>query len=104
MANISISVILDKKAKSQKLNNNRPEYDIKYVNSYILNYYDINDYQQFFEKLFETERQYDILSVIQPNETLQQWAFRVRISLQKLVSKRKRSVYHVYALFLVFGK
>ncbi|CAG8468940.1 19345_t:CDS:2 [Cetraspora pellucida] len=65
----NISVILDKKAKSQKLINNRPEYDMKYVNSYILNYYSINDYQQFFEELFETERQYDTLSVIQPNET-----------------------------------
>ncbi|CAG8505943.1 4230_t:CDS:2 [Cetraspora pellucida] len=49
---------------------------MKYVNSYILNYYSINDYQQFFEELFETERQYDTLSVIQPNETPQQWALR----------------------------
>ncbi|CAG8723868.1 7873_t:CDS:2 [Cetraspora pellucida] len=83
MTNISISVILDKKAKSQKLINNRPGYDMKYVNSYILNYYGINDYQQFFEELFETERQYNTLS---------------------LVSERKKSVYHIHALFLAFSK
>ncbi|CAG8788126.1 17167_t:CDS:1, partial [Racocetra fulgida] len=57
-----IPTIIDKKAKLQKLINNRPGYDMKYVNSYILNYYGINDYQQFFEELFETERQYDTLS------------------------------------------
>ncbi|RIB14271.1 hypothetical protein C2G38_2323239 [Gigaspora rosea] len=104
MSCLIIPTIIDKKAKSQKLINNRPGYDMKYVNSYILNYYGINDYQQFFEELFETEREYDTLSVIQPNETPQQWALRVRIPLQKLVSERKRSVYHVHALFLAFGK
>ncbi|CAG8614142.1 8839_t:CDS:1, partial [Diversispora eburnea] len=67
--------------KSVKLINNRPGYDMKYVESYIYNYYGINNYQRFFDKLFETERQYDTLSVIRPLEILKQWAIRVRVSL-----------------------
>ncbi|CAG8654011.1 3920_t:CDS:1, partial [Diversispora eburnea] len=51
-----------------------------------------------------TEKRYDTLSVIRPHETLKQWVIRVRVPLQKLVSEEKRSVYHVYALFLGFGK
>ncbi|CAJ0846800.1 12130_t:CDS:2, partial [Entrophospora sp. SA101] len=50
-----------------------------------------------------TERQYDTLSVIRPNETPQQWAIRVRVPLQELVSEGKRSVYHVHCLFGGFG-
>ncbi|RIB04775.1 hypothetical protein C2G38_2221457 [Gigaspora rosea] len=104
MSSISISIIIDKKAKSQKLINNRPGYDMKYVESYIYKYCGINDYQRFFDELFETERRYDTLSVIRSNETPQQWAIRVRVSLQELVSEKKRSVYHAHALFLAFGK
>src|SRR6185436_13495119 len=103
MSGLNISIIIDKKAKSQKLINNRPGYDMRYVNSYILNYCGINDLQRFFDELFETERQYDILSVIRPFETLKQWAIRVRIPLQELVSEKKRSVYHVHCLFGGFG-
>jgi len=91
------------KAKSRKLINNRPGYDMKYIKSYIYKYFGINDYQQFFDKLFEIERQYDTLSVIRPNETPQQWAIRVRVPLQELVSEKKRSVYHVHCLYGGFG-
>ncbi|RHZ55612.1 hypothetical protein Glove_413g19 [Diversispora epigaea] len=103
MSGLNISIIIDKKAKSQKLINNRPGYDMRYVNSYILNYCGINDLQRFFDELFETERQYDILSVIRPFETLKQWAIRVRVPLQELVSEKKRSVYHVHCLYGGFG-
>ncbi|CAG8646191.1 8815_t:CDS:1, partial [Diversispora eburnea] len=70
--------------------------------SYIYNYYGINDYQRFFDELFETERQYDTLSVIRSNETSQQWVIRIRVPLQELISKKKRNVYHVHCLFGVF--
>ena len=51
MSGINISIIIDKKAKSQKLINNRPGYDMKYVVSYIYNYCGINDYQRYFDDL-----------------------------------------------------
>ena len=105
MSGLNIPIIIDKKSKSRKLINNRPGYDInmKYIDSYIYNYCGINDYQQFFDKLFEIERQYDTLSVIRHNETPQQWAIRVRVPLQALVSEKKRSVYHVHCLYGGFG-
>ncbi|RHZ81991.1 hypothetical protein Glove_115g95 [Diversispora epigaea] len=96
MSGINISIIIDKKAKSQKLINNRPGYDIEYVVSYIYNYCGINDYQRFFDDLYKTEKRYDILSVIRSHETLKQWAIRVRVPLQELVSEGKRSVYHTF--------
>ncbi|CAG8638322.1 10078_t:CDS:1, partial [Diversispora eburnea] len=103
MSGLNITTIIDKKVKSVKLINNHPGYDMKYVQSYIYNYCGINDYQRYFDNLYETERQYDTLSVIRPHETLKQWAIRVRIPLQELVSEKKRSVYHVHCLFGVFG-
>nr|CAG8691429.1 1993_t:CDS:1 [Entrophospora candida] len=103
MASITISIIIDEKVKSVKLINNRPGYDMKYAESYIYEYCGINNYQRYFDELFETERQYDTLSVIQPNETPQQWAIRVRVPLQELVSEGKRSLYHVHCLFGGFG-
>ena len=103
MSGLNIPIIIDKKAKLQKPINNRPGYDMKYIKSYIYKYFGINDYQQFFDKLFEIERQYDTLSVIRPNETPQQWAIRVRIPLQELVSEKKRSVYHIHYLYGGFG-
>ncbi|CAG8609468.1 8204_t:CDS:2 [Diversispora eburnea] len=42
------------------------------------------------------------LEFIQPNETLQQWAIRVRVPLQELVSEKKISIYHVHCLFGAF--
>ncbi|CAG8689627.1 7434_t:CDS:2 [Cetraspora pellucida] len=77
MSGLTIPTIIDKKAKSQKLINNRPGYDMK---------------------------KYDTLSVIRPNETPQQWAIRVRVPLQELVSEKKWSVYHVCCLYASFGK
>ncbi|CAG8513676.1 22718_t:CDS:2 [Cetraspora pellucida] len=47
---------------------------------------------------------YDTLSVIKPSKTPVQWAIRVKVLLQELVSERKRSIYHTHALFLAFGK
>ncbi|RHZ75221.1 hypothetical protein Glove_216g31 [Diversispora epigaea] len=100
---VTIPIIIDKKAKSQKLINNRPGYDMKYAESYIYKYCGINDYQRFFDELFEIERQYNTLSVIRPLETLKQWAIRVRVPLQELVSEKKRSLYHVHCLYGGFG-
>ena len=66
MSGFNIPIIIDKKTKLQKPINNRPGYDMKYIEAYIYRYCGINNYQQFFDKLFEIERQYDTLSVIQP--------------------------------------
>ena len=57
-----------------------------------------------YEKVVEIEKQYDYLSIIRPHETSQQWANRVRGSLQELLSKREYSLYHVYCLFASFGQ
>ncbi|CAB5381100.1 unnamed protein product [Rhizophagus irregularis] len=57
-----------------------------------------------YEKVVEIEKQYDHLSIIRPHETPQQWADRIRGSLQKLLSKREYSSYHVYCLFASFGQ
>ncbi|RHZ80757.1 hypothetical protein Glove_132g71 [Diversispora epigaea] len=104
MSGLIISTILNKKNRTlPKPFNIRPGYDMKYVETYIYNYCGINDYQRYFDDLYETERQYDTLSVIRPNETPQQWAIRVRVPLQELVSEKKRSVYHVHCLFGGFG-
>ncbi|RIB07010.1 hypothetical protein C2G38_2215627 [Gigaspora rosea] len=73
MLGLVIPTIIDKKAKSMKLINNRPGYDMRYVESYIYNYCSINNYQQFFDDLFEIERQYDTLSIIRPHETPREW-------------------------------
>ena len=45
MLGLVIPTIIDKKAKSVKLINNRPGYDILYIESYIYNYCSINNYQ-----------------------------------------------------------
>ena len=52
--------------------------------------------------MVEIEKQYDYLSIIQPHETPQQWANRVRVPLQELISSREYSLYHVYSLFASF--
>lgn len=59
MPGLTISTIIDKKVKSRKLINDRLDYDMEYIQhieSYIYNYYSTNNYQRFFDKLFETER------------------------------------------------
>ncbi|CAG8557615.1 10027_t:CDS:2 [Cetraspora pellucida] len=105
LRNLVILIVIDKKNRRlPKPFNNCPGYNLKYVESYINKYCGINNYQQFFDELFETERRYDILSVIKPYETPIQWAIWVRVPLQELVSERKRSDYHTHALFLAFGK
>ncbi|CAG8820344.1 7157_t:CDS:1, partial [Racocetra fulgida] len=70
MSSLVIPIAIDKKNRRlPKPFNNRPGYDLKYVESYINKYCGINDYQRFFDELFETERRYDTLSVIKPYET-----------------------------------
>ena len=54
--------------------------------------------------MVEIEKQYDYLSIIRPYETSQQWANRVRGSLQELLSKQGYSLYHMYCLFASFGQ
>ncbi|CAG8721523.1 7177_t:CDS:2 [Cetraspora pellucida] len=105
LRNLVIPIAIDKKNRRlPKPFNNHPGYDLKYVELYINKYCGINDYQRFFDELFETERRYDTLLVIKPYKTPVQWAIRVRVPLQELISERKRSVYHVHALFLAFSK
>src|SRR2546423_12460413 len=74
--------------------NLRPGYDMEHV----FNSCPQTDNYRY-EKVVEIEKQYDYLSIIRPHETPQQWANRVRGSLQELLSKREYSLYHVYCLF-----
>ena len=51
------------------------------------------------------EIRYDNLSVIRSHETPQQWAIRVRVTLQALITEEKKeSFYHVFCLFASFGQ
>src|SRR5215204_992948 len=79
--------------------NLRPGYDMEYV----FNCRPQTDNYRY-EKVVEIEKQYDYLSIIRPHETPQQWANRVRGSLQELLSSREYSLYHVYSLFASFGQ
>jgi len=44
------------------------------------------------------EKIYDNLSIISSYETLQQWAIRVKDTLQALITEGHRSYYHVFCL------
>ncbi|CAG8582045.1 3977_t:CDS:2, partial [Ambispora gerdemannii] len=50
------------------------------------------------KRFFETERLYDTLSIVLPNEALTAWAIRV----QELISRSKFSVYHKHCLYASF--
>jgi hypothetical protein len=50
------------------------------------------------------EKLYDNLSIIRSRETPQQWAVRVRDTVQILLAKKYWSVYHVYCLYSGFGE
>ena len=93
MSGLSISIIINKKDRTlPKPFNNRPGYDMRYVQSYVLNYCGYGGEQ--LERLYATERLYDNLSIIRQDENLIQWAVRVRINLQDLLLQQKFSVYH----------
>ncbi|CAJ0834140.1 12294_t:CDS:2 [Entrophospora sp. SA101] len=82
-------IILDKKDRTlPKPINNRPGYDMKYIMSLISHYYAYSDKR--YKQLFDTERLYDTLSVIQPNETPQQWA----IHLTRINDVKPRKSFH----------
>ncbi|CAB5370148.1 unnamed protein product [Rhizophagus irregularis] len=49
--------------------------------------------------MVEVERIYDNLSIISSYETPQQWAIRVKDTLQALITEGHRSYYHVFCLF-----
>ncbi|RIB00551.1 hypothetical protein C2G38_2302563 [Gigaspora rosea] len=98
MSGLSISIIIDKKDRTlPKPFNNRPGYDMRYVQSHVLNYCGYGGEQ--LERLYATERLYDNLSIIRQDKNLIQWAVRVRINLQDLLLQQKFSVYHRFCLF-----
>ena len=103
MSGFDIATIIDKKDKTlPKLYINRPGFDMKYVVSYISHYG--GTYANKLNQIFDNERLFDTLSTIKQNETPVQWAIRVRIPLQNLLSAGKFSVYHRYCLFMSYGK
>nr|CAG8634095.1 7928_t:CDS:2 [Entrophospora candida] len=103
MSGFDITIILDKKDRTlPKPINNRPGYDLKYIESYIRNYFGY--YTDPFKPLFDSERLYDKLSIMKQGENPNQWVVRVRANLQYLLSEKKYSVYHRYCLFASFGK
>ena len=76
-----------------------PGYDIEYSKAYC-HIYSIDQ----IEKMVEMERIYDNLSIIRSYETPQQWAIRVKATLQTLIAEGYRSFYHVFCLFGSFGQ
>ncbi|GES81392.1 hypothetical protein GLOIN_2v986619 [Rhizophagus clarus] len=91
-----IDIILDEVYNKSvpKPINLRPGYDIEYIR----NRYGFL-YPGQFEKMVEVERIYDNLSIISSYETSQQWAIRVKDTLQALITEGHRSYYHVFCLF-----
>jgi len=103
--NKCIDIILDKDFNKivPKPVNNRPGFDIEYLRAYIMNY--CSSYANEFEKLLEVEKRFDNLSIIRPHETPKQWAIRVRVALQALITEEKKeSFYHKFCLFGSFGQ
>ena len=96
-----IDIILDKVYNKSvpKPTNLRPGYDIEYIR----NRYGFL-YPGQFEKMVEVEKIYDSLSIISSYETPQQWAIRVKATLQTLIAEGYRSFYHVFCLFGSFGQ
>ncbi|RIB28846.1 hypothetical protein C2G38_2156800 [Gigaspora rosea] len=83
MSGFDIATIIDKKDKTlPKPYINRSGFDMKYAVSYISHYG--KTYANKLNQIFDNERLFDTLSTIKQNETLVQWAIRVRISLQDL--------------------
>src|SRR5687768_10898304 len=78
--------------------NLRPGYDMEYV---FKRCPQTDNYR--YEKVVEIEKQYDHLSIIRPCETPQQWANRVRDSLQELLSKREYSLSCVLSLCFLWA-
>src|SRR5215207_5037886 len=87
-----IEIILDKVYNESvpKPINLRSGYDIEYIR----NYYGF-PYPGQFEKMIEVEKRYDNLSIISSYETPQQWAIRVRVALQALITEGHESYYHI---------
>ena len=97
----AINIILDERYNKvvPKPVNNRPGYDMKYVNAYIGNYC----YGTNINKIIEIEREYDILLVVKPGQSLVAWAVSVRIRLQELLTYQRFSLYYCHSLFAGFG-
>ena len=102
MSGFSVNIILDKEYNKvvPKPINNRPGYDMRYISAYIRNY----SYGTDLEKIIKMEKLYDNLSIIRSRETPQQWAVRVRGTVQILLAKKYWSVYHVHCLYSGFGE
>src|SRR4051812_6373523 len=98
MTGFDVITILDKKDRTlPKPFNIRPGYDMKYVVSYIENYFAFD--RKLYDELFNNERLFDILSIIKQNETPIQWAILVRVPLQNLLNAGKFNIYHRLCLF-----
>src|SRR5688572_23959174 len=94
--NKCIDIILDKVYNESvpKPINLRPGYDMEYIR----NCYGF-PYPGQFEKMVKVEKIYDNLSIISSYETPQQWAIRVKNTLQALITEGHESYYHVFCLF-----
>ncbi|PKK58414.1 hypothetical protein RhiirC2_857795 [Rhizophagus irregularis] len=99
---MSVTIILDKiyNVSVPKPTSLRPGYDIEYTKAHC-RIYTIEQ----FEKMLWMERLYDNLSIIRSYETPQQWADRVRGTVQTLIAEGyRKSFYHVFCLFGSFGQ
>jgi len=98
-SNKFIDIILDEVHNQSvpKLINFRSEYDIEYIrNNYGF------PYSGQFEKMIEVKKIYNNLSIINLYETPQQWAIRIKDTLQALITEGCGSYYHVFCFFRSF--
>ena len=96
MSGQTVTIILDKiyNKSMPKPTSLRPGCDIEYSKAYC-HIYSIDQ----IEKMVKAEKRYDDLSIINSYETPQQWAIRVKATLQTLIAEGHRSFYHVFCLF-----
>ena len=98
---ININMIIDKKQwRLPKPVSNCPGYNMEYYRTYLRNYWSGID----FKKFLANEKIYDKLSIMRKGESPVQWGLRVKNTLQYLLSRNEKSIYHSFCLFAGFGE
>src|SRR5215469_7996771 len=93
-----VKMIIDEKERQlPKPTSNRPGYNMKYYRIYIANY--LNMSIMDFGKFIANEKLYDKLSIMGWEESPDQWGLRVKSTLQNLLSRNERSIYHSFCFY-----
>jgi hypothetical protein len=98
--NVKMIIKLKQQWRLAKSISNRPGYDMEYYRTYLANYWGNLD----FKKFLANEKIYNKLSIMRKGESSVQWGLRVKSTLQYLLSRNEKSIYHSFCLFAGFGK